>query len=53
MFRYFVGSSVAVPDPYDPYVFGPPISQKYIPGSDHLAKIVRKILIPTVKVTSL
>ncbi len=48
-------SSVADPDPLDPYVFGPSgsgsISQRY--GSKfgsfyHQAKIVRKTLIPTV-----
>jgi hypothetical protein len=43
------------PDPSDPYVFGPPgsgsgyISQRHGSGSFyHQAKIVRKILIPTV-----
>ncbi len=48
-------SSVADPDPYDPYVFGPPgsasgsISQKYGSGSFyHQAKIARKTLLPTV-----
>ncbi len=35
-------SSVADPDPSDPYVFGPPGSRSY-----HQAKIVRKTLIPT------
>jgi hypothetical protein len=50
-------SSVADPDPQNPYVFGPPgsgsgsISQRYGSGSGsfyHRAKIVRKTLIPTV-----
>ncbi len=50
-------TSVADPDPSDPYVFGPPgfgsgsISQRYGSGSGsfyHQAKNVRKILIPTV-----
>ncbi len=48
-------TSVADPDPSDPYVFGPPgsgsISQRYGSGSGsfyHQAKIVRKALIPTV-----
>jgi hypothetical protein len=48
-------SSVADPDPSDPYVFGPPgslsgsISQRYGSGSFyHQAKIVRKTLISTV-----
>jgi hypothetical protein len=48
-------SSVADPDPSDPYVFGPPGSgsarQRYGSGSGsfyHQAKIVRKTLIPTV-----
>ncbi len=48
-----VHSSVADPDPSDPYVFGPPgsgsVSQMYRSGSfHHQAKIVRKTLIPTV-----
>jgi hypothetical protein len=44
-------SSVADPDPNDPYVFGPPgsISQIYGSGSFyHQAKIARKKLIPFV-----
>jgi hypothetical protein len=50
----YLCSSVADPDPSDPYVFGPPgsgsISQRYGSGSRsfyHQAKIVRKTLIPT------
>jgi hypothetical protein len=43
--HYNVLTSVADPDPEDPYVFGPPgsgfISQRYGSGSfDHLVKIV-------------
>jgi hypothetical protein len=48
-------TSVADPDPSDPYVFGPPgsgsISQKFGSGSESFyqqAKMVRKTLIPTV-----
>ncbi len=46
-------TSVADPDPSDPYVFGPPgagsgsISQWYGFGSYHQAKLVRKTLVPT------
>jgi hypothetical protein len=51
---YEVFISVAVPDPSDPYVFGPPrsgsVSQRYGSGSRsfYQAKIVSKTLIPTV-----
>ncbi len=50
--------SVAYPDPWDPYVFGPPgsesISQRFESKSGsfyHQAKIIRKTLIPTVLVS--
>ena len=39
-----LGSSVADPDPSDPYIFGPPGSGSFY----HQSKIVRKTLIPTV-----
>jgi hypothetical protein len=50
-------NAYSVPDPPDPHVFGPPgsgsgsTSQRYGSGSGsfyHLAKIVRKTLIPTI-----
>jgi hypothetical protein len=37
-------TSVADPDPKDPYVFGPPGSGTF----NHQAQIIRKTLIPTV-----
>ncbi len=46
-----VGTSVADQDPPDPHVFGPSgsIIQRYGSGSFyHYAKILRKILIPTI-----
>jgi hypothetical protein len=39
-----IGTSVADPDPQDPYVFGPPGSS----DTGIQAKIVRKTLIPSV-----
>jgi hypothetical protein len=41
---YTPESSVADPDPWDPYVFEPPGSGSFY----HKANIVRKTLIPTV-----
>jgi hypothetical protein len=41
---FLLYSSVADPDPQDPYVFGPPGSGSFYSQ----AKIVRKTLIPTV-----
>ena len=55
IFKRFMITSVADPDPPDPHVFGPPgsgsINQRYGSGSGsfyHHAKIVRKTLISTI-----